>query len=189
MPPPTSCQARPRGAPPPLHNLCMPDTDKDFWDPNDVAEYLGVEVETVHVYRVRSRWEAEQGTPPEERKGLPKEDHMLGRTPVWKPQTIIDYKAGKPPMTQGDVDAGYWTMDDIAAFLGVKLKSVHVYRQRGRNEERDDVPAAERRGLPKEDRMYGRTPVWKPQTIVTWQREQRPGQGVGGGRPTHRQHS
>lgn len=167
----------------------MADSDKELWDADDVAEYLGVEPETVHVYRVRSRWEAEQGTPPERRKGLPPEDRMLGRTPVWKPQTIIDYKAGKPPMTQGDVEADYWTMSDIAAYLGVKLKSVHTYRLRGKKEEEQEVPPAERRGLPKEDRMYGRTPVWKPQTIIKWQQEQRPGQGAGGGRPTHRRHS
>jgi transposase len=58
-------------------------------------------------------------------------------------------------------------MDDIAAFLGVKVASVRRYRARPR----------ERGGLPPEDHMFGRTPVWKPPTIVHWHEHERRGQG------------
>lgn len=71
-----------------------------------------------------------------------------------------------------DPDADYWTMADIAEYLGVKLRSVHTYRLRGQK--------GEPGGLPQEDKVLGRTPVWKPATILGWER---PGQGAGGGRP------
>lgn len=171
------------------HNRCVADVDKDFWTPEDVADYLGVQVDTVHTYRVRARWEAEEGVPEEERKGLPAEDKMFGRTPVWRPGTIIAWKEGGNAMTEGDSDASWWTMADIASYLGVKLRSVHTYRTRGIKERASGVPEAERKGLPEEDKMFGRTPVWRPQTVIAWNENQRPGQGVGGGRPSHRSHS
>jgi hypothetical protein len=64
-------------------------------------------------------------------------------------------------------------MDDIAAFLSgrsgreVKVASVRRYRTRPR----------EQGGLPPEDRMFGRTPVWRPQAIVHWHEYERRGQG------------
>ncbi|MFI9558855.1 hypothetical protein [Nonomuraea endophytica] len=85
-----------------------------------------------------------------------------------------------------DLDAEYWTMDDIADYLGVKLRSVHTYRHRGSQlRERaaageDITPDQLAAGLPAEDKMIGRTPVWQPATITSWKR---PGQGAGGGRP------
>ncbi|RCG19161.1 hypothetical protein DQ384_38085 [Sphaerisporangium album] len=57
-------------------------------------------------------------------------------------------------------------MADIARHLGIGVRSVRTYRTA--------------KILPKEDRMIGRTPVWRPSTITGWQR---PGQGAGGGRP------
>ncbi|MBE1557632.1 hypothetical protein [Nonomuraea africana] len=75
-------------------------------------------------------------------------------------------------MAHPDMDADYWTMADIADYLEVKLRTVHTYRQR----RKDGDP----NGLPPEDKMIGRTPVWKPATITSWPR---PGRGAGGGRP------
>lgn len=46
-----------------------------------------------------------------------------------------------------------------------------------------DAPAYIKPGdLPPPDDTYGRSPVWKASTIKRWMRE-RPGRGVGGGRP------
>lgn len=85
-----------------------------------------------------------------------------------------------------DVDADYWTMADIADYLGVKLRTVHTYRLRGkqlRQRAADGEPLRQEQlaaGLPKEDKKIGRTPVWRPSTITSWKRS---GQGAGGGRP------
>lgn len=85
-----------------------------------------------------------------------------------------------------DPDADYWTMADIADYLGVQLRTVHTYRLRGqklrqRLADGEDITAEQLAvGLPKEDRLIGRTPAWRPATITGWRR---PGQGVGGGRP------
>ncbi|MFI7467492.1 hypothetical protein [Nonomuraea sp. NPDC049646] len=97
-------------------------------------------------------------------------------------------------MAEADVDmnADYWTMADIASYLDVKQRTVHTYRLRGQ-QLRERAEAGEELteeqlavGLPKEDKMLGRTPVWKPQTIIRWPR---PGQGAGGGRPVGRARS
>ncbi|MDH2425767.1 hypothetical protein [Sphaerisporangium sp. TRM90804] len=70
-------------------------------------------------------------------------------------------------MTEDDADRDvWWTMADIAEHLGLRVRSVRTYRTAGI--------------LPREDHMFGRTPVWRPATITGWQR---PGQGAGGGRP------
>ncbi|MEU0521952.1 hypothetical protein [Streptosporangium sp. NPDC006007] len=74
-----------------------------------------------------------------------------------------------------DPKAHYWTMVDIAEYLGVKLRSVHTCRLRGQK--------GEPGGLPKGDKVLGRTPVWKPVRVIRWNEQERPGQGVGGGRP------
>ncbi|MCP9947256.1 sigma-70 region 4 domain-containing protein [Actinomadura madurae] len=63
----------------------------------------------------------------------------------------------------GDPGKEYWTMADIAAYLGVTVETVRVYRSRGRDE------------LPEEDDKFGQSPVWKPATVID---HQRPGQGA-----------
>jgi len=79
-------------------------------------------------------------------------------------------------------------MPDIADYLGVKLPTVHTYRIRGqklRQRQADGEDLAPEQllvGLPPEDAMMGRTPVWRPGTIVEWKKRRR-GQGRGGGRP------
>lgn len=79
-------------------------------------------------------------------------------------------------------------MPDIAEYLGVKLPTVHTYRIRGQKlrqrqaDGEDLTPEQLAVGLPTEDTMMGRTPVWRPETIVEWKKRRR-GRGVGGGRP------
>lgn len=62
-----------------------------------------------------------------------------------------------------DPDADWWTMEDIAAHWDIKLKTVHGYRWRGLGQ------------LPPEDTIIGRTPVWRPATIIGFKR---PGRGA-----------
>ncbi|MCC3652711.1 helix-turn-helix domain-containing protein [Streptomyces sp. S07_1.15] len=61
-----------------------------------------------------------------------------------------------------DPNADYWTVQDVADHWGVKPQTIRAYRTRKRGE------------LPKEDAVFGRSPVWKPATILNFQR---PGQG------------
>lgn len=65
-------------------------------------------------------------------------------------------------------DADFVDLAGVASLLNVSYSTVRTYRVKGQ--------------LPPADRMYGRTPVWRPETIRTWAAT-RPGQGVGGGRP------
>lgn len=60
------------------------------------------------------------------------------------------------------------TTQDVALMLGVTPATVRSYSARG--------------VMPPPDGYLGRTPWWRPGTIKAW-RAQRPGQGVGGGRP------
>ncbi|MFB4273047.1 helix-turn-helix transcriptional regulator [Nonomuraea sp. GTA35] len=56
----------------------MADVDTDYWTMADIAEHLGIKLRSVHTYRTRG--------------DLPPEDHMIGRTPVWRPATITSWK-------------------------------------------------------------------------------------------------
>jgi hypothetical protein len=62
-----------------------------------------------------------------------------------------------------DPNADYWTVADIADHWGVTPATVRTYRSRKRGE------------LPEPDKVFGRSPVWKPATILNFQR---PGQGA-----------
>lgn len=62
-----------------------------------------------------------------------------------------------------DVNADYWAISDVAEYWGVAPQTIRTYRARGRGE------------LPPEDRKFGRSPAWRPQTII---RFVRPGQGA-----------
>lgn len=57
-----------------------------------------------------------------------------------------------------DPEADYWTVAEVAEYLGVKPETVRTYRSRNRGE------------LPAEDKMFGRSPVWKPSTITAFAR-------------------
>ncbi|ARI54608.1 hypothetical protein A6E92_22360 [Streptomyces sp. S8] len=62
-----------------------------------------------------------------------------------------------------DLNADYWTVEDIADHWGVAVQTVRSYRSRKRGE------------LPEADKMFGRSPVWRPSTILAFQR---PGRGA-----------
>jgi hypothetical protein len=62
-----------------------------------------------------------------------------------------------------DPNAEYWTIPDIAEHWGISAQTIRSYRSRGRGE------------LPPEDAKFGRTPAWKPRTILEFQR---PGKGA-----------
>lgn len=57
-----------------------------------------------------------------------------------------------------DEDADYWTIADVAEYWGVTPQTIRTYRSRGRGE------------LPPADRMFGRSPAWRPHTIVRFVR-------------------
>lgn len=65
--------------------------------------------------------------------------------------------------TMADPTADYWTIADIADHWDVSPQTVRTYRSRGRGE------------LPEPDKVFGRSPVWRPATILNFQR---PGQGA-----------
>jgi hypothetical protein len=58
----------------------MPDPNADYWTITDVAEHWGISPQTVRTYRSRKRGE------------LPEPDQVFGRSPVWKPATIIGFE-------------------------------------------------------------------------------------------------
>src|SRR5262245_4495852 len=62
-------------------------------------------------------------------------------------------------------DAEWWTTSDVAAYLGVQVATVSMYRKRGQ--------------MPEPDLTIGRTHVWRPERIVTWH-QARPRPGTGG---------
>ncbi|MGW3196313.1 helix-turn-helix transcriptional regulator [Streptomyces sp. NPDC001118] len=62
-----------------------------------------------------------------------------------------------------DPNAEYWTITEIAEHWGVKVATIRAYRSRKRGE------------LPEPDHIYGRTPLWRPATIISFER---PGQGA-----------
>ncbi|MEV4093811.1 hypothetical protein [Streptosporangium saharense] len=74
-----------------------------------------------------------------------------------------------------DPEADYWVVEDVAAYLGVAVRTVYTYRLRGQK--------GEPGGLPAEDRMFGRSPAWRPATITGWKR---PDSSTGRGRPPRR---
>lgn len=78
--------------------------------------------------------------------------------------STIDFVYVKPTEEEmADPNAEYWTVADIAEHWGVKVATVRAYRSRKRGE------------LPHPDHIYGRTPLWRPATIISFDR---PGQGA-----------
>lgn len=73
-----------------------------------------------------------------------------------------DAVAAEPP-TLNVPDIDYWTTADVAEYWGVTVQTIRTYRSRKRGE------------LPEPDRIFGRSPAWKPATIINFQR---PGQGA-----------
>lgn len=71
-------------------------------------------------------------------------------------------------MAGPDPDSDFWVTADVAAYLGVSVSTVSTYKARGQ--------------MPAPDRTFGRTPAWRPASIIEWH-ETRPGHG---GRPPNR---
>lgn len=57
-----------------------------------------------------------------------------------------------------DPNADYWTITDVAEYWHVTPQTIRTYRSRNRGE------------LPKPDRVFGRSPAWKPATITGFER-------------------
>ncbi|UXY28553.1 helix-turn-helix transcriptional regulator [Streptomyces sp. HUAS TT20] len=57
-----------------------------------------------------------------------------------------------------DPNADYWTIAEVAEHWGVNEQTIRAYRSRGRGE------------LPAPDKTFGRSPVWRPATIIRFQR-------------------
>ncbi|QDN58688.1 helix-turn-helix domain-containing protein [Streptomyces sp. S1D4-20] len=57
-----------------------------------------------------------------------------------------------------DPNADYWTIADVARYWGVSEQTIRAYRSRRRGE------------LPPADKVFSRSPVWKPATIIGFQR-------------------
>jgi predicted DNA-binding transcriptional regulator AlpA len=57
----------------------------DWWSTEDVATYLGVAASTVRAYLTRDQ--------------MPKADRRIGRTLLWRPETIQTWHAGRPSNT------------------------------------------------------------------------------------------
>lgn len=71
----------------------------EMWTTTDVANYLGVQVGTVSSYRQRQQ--------------MPSPDATYGRTPLWKAQTIIEWRApavrsGSPGGSTPERKPGEW---------------------------------------------------------------------------------
>lgn len=80
------------------------------------------------------------------------------------PCQLVSDKDTRPP----DPSADWWTTEDVAAYLGISPGSVRRYRARPR----------EKGGLPPHERMFVRSPAWKPATIIQWNETERRGQGA-----------
>jgi hypothetical protein len=59
-----------------------PSPDAEWWTTSDVAAYLGVRPATVSTYRMRGQ--------------MPPPDKKLGRTQLWRPQTITAWRDRRP---------------------------------------------------------------------------------------------
>jgi predicted DNA-binding transcriptional regulator AlpA len=54
----------------------------DWWTTEDVATFLSITASTVRAYVARNQ--------------MPKPDRQIGRTQVWKPETIRTWHEGRP---------------------------------------------------------------------------------------------
>ena len=66
----------------------------------------------------------------------------------------------------------WWTVKDVAAFLEITPGSVRHYLR---------LRKPEGNPFPVEDRRFGATLVWRPETVMAWN-ERRPGRGRWGKR-------
>lgn len=79
-----------------------------------------------------------------------------------------------------------WFKTDLAAYLGVAEDTVETYRKRALRNTRADAPRPGDMPAPDGWSGHNRGAWWWPAAIIKWVAEDRPGRGVGGGRPTGR---
>jgi predicted DNA-binding transcriptional regulator AlpA len=53
-----------------------------------------------------------------------------------------------------ELPSDWWTASDCAAFLGITRSTWAAYVSRGQ--------------APESERMFGRSPVWRPETVKEW---------------------
>ena len=75
----------------------------------------------------------------------------------------------------------FWGLREIARYANVTYNSVRTYHGRAEINRRNGTPKPG--DMPPPDARFGNSPVWHPETIIRWYTVQRPGKGVGGGRP------
>lgn len=80
-----------------------------------------------------------------------------------RPPRKLVPRAAPPVKKPADPDTDFWDLADVAAHWGVTPQTIRTYRSRKRGE------------LPEPDKVFGRSPVWKPSTIIGFVR---PGQGA-----------
>lgn len=81
---------------------------------------------------------------------------------------------------------GLFDLEALAARYGWTIGSARSFHKRSMLRRRDDEV---RPGdLPEPDARFGRSPVWKLETLEAWERR-RPGKGVGGGGAHGRKHA
>lgn len=81
----------------------------------------------------------------------------------------------------------YLDLAAAARHTGIRYRTLRNYhhraeRHRRQAEQYNDTSYIRPGDLPKPDEVFGRSPVWFPETIDGWLMS-RPGQGKGGGRP------
>lgn len=129
--------------------MSSPDPNAEWWTPADVAAHLGVTPGTVHSYRSTGR--------------LPEAEQRFGATPAWRPATVIEWDQQRPSSRRKalgsstpDLVADWWGIRDVAAYTQVTPSTVSSRLHSG--------------AMPQPDRRNGRSPLWKPATIVSWHR-------------------
>jgi predicted DNA-binding transcriptional regulator AlpA len=59
----------------------------DWWSTDDVAAFLGVGASTIRAYVTRRQ--------------MPQPDRYIGRTRLWRPQTIREWHSSRPRKAEG----------------------------------------------------------------------------------------
>ncbi|SBT67278.1 Uncharacterized protein involved in tolerance to divalent cations [Micromonospora sediminicola] len=97
--------------------VTSPDPEAEWWTTSEVAEYLGVQVGTVSSYRNRGQ--------------MPEPDKTLGRTHLWRPQTITSWHEGRPRLGSraADVSNGQpWTVLQVSTAVETRDAAVELAR-------------------------------------------------------------
>lgn len=92
--------------------------------------------------------------------------------------------AANPNLPPLDVPWGY---AEVAAYLQVRKTTVVVYRDRTLRNRNAGNPRPGDLPDPDGSMSGSRGHWWYPKTIIKWDADDRPGQGVGGGRPWHKE--